>query len=93
MNLSTKYNPGETVFVVVGVDDKAKILESTISSINITAAVSGTKVIYNCKINRLDAGTVVSGMPMFYEIERTEEKMFTSAEECAQSITVNKNKK
>jgi len=88
MNIETKYSPGDNVYIVVGLDDKAKVLESTISSINIDAAISGIKVIYNCKISRLDAGTVVAGMPTYYTVERAENKIYETAEDCFNSIVV-----
>jgi len=91
MNIETKYRPGDNVYIVVGLDDKAKVLESTISSINIDAAISATKVIYNCKISRLDAGNVVVGMPTYYTVERAENKIYETTEDCFNSIVVKPN--
>lgn len=86
MTLSTKYNSGQSVFTVVGIDDKAKIVTTLIQSININAAISGIKTIYNCSINREETETVSPGLPIHYTIERTENKIFETKEECIESM-------
>ena len=86
MTIDTKYAPGTGVYIVVGSDDKAKVILSKISAVNICAAISGTKTSYNCTVNREDLGTVVAGMPLEYSVEKTEEKMFETLQDCLDNI-------
>ena len=84
--LETKYAPGTGVYIVVGSDDKAKVILSKISAINICAAISGVKTTYSCTVNREEIGTVVVGMPLEYTVEKTEDKMFETLQECLDNI-------
>ena len=88
MIIETKYDAGQTIYIVVGTDDKAKVIPSQIQSIYfIMAAMSGVRVIYNCVVNRRDTETFVEGMPETYTIEKSEDKMFETLEKCVESIT------
>jgi len=88
MIFETKYDPGKKVFLVIGSGEKAKILESTISSIVCVVMTAAGKIstTYNCTINRLDAGTVVQGMPMYYDVEKSDTSLFDTFEECVESL-------
>lgn len=94
MNIETKYSPGDNVYVIIVVGQKQdpKVLPSVIQSIDILAAVSGTTVKYNCRINRLDAGTVIQGMPMFYTVERSDDRIYLTEEDAFNSMVVKKDK-
>lgn len=87
MILQTTYEQGQSVFITVGTDDKTKIIETKISSIDIKVIASGVKTIYNCSVDRELLGTFVPGMPQFYSVEKTEDNMFLSADDCANHIT------
>ena len=93
MIFTTKYDPGDIVHIVVGSDDKAKIITSVIQSIeNVVMAVSGIRVTYNCMVNRHDTGTYVVGSPETYTIPKSEDKLYATLEECVASM-VKKHKK
>jgi hypothetical protein len=88
MVFNTKYDPGDVVHIVVGSDDKVKIITSVIQSINnVVMAISGTIVTYNCIVNRHDTGTYVAGMPECYTVPKTEDKLYATLEECVESLT------
>jgi hypothetical protein len=86
MIIETKYNPQDVVFTVVGSDDKACVVETMITSIQIEAISKGVKVIYHCSIDRKMIGAYVNGMPQFYSVPRIETTLFSSEEECFSSI-------
>lgn len=88
MEITTKYNPTDTVFIVIGSDKDAKVVKSNIQSVNITATARETTVTYNCQISRKAIGTEVSGMPDIYTVPRTEKHMYDTAEDCLNSIVV-----
>ena len=86
MLIETRYNPQDVVFTVIGSDDKACVVQTKVSSIDIEAISSGIKVIYNCSIDRKLVGTYVNGMPQFYSVPKAETSLFLSEEECFASI-------
>lgn len=87
MTIQTTYDWGQSVFIIVGSDEKAKIIESTISSIQLEVIGSGVRAIYHCAVDRKLMGNEVSGMPQFYTVPRHEDNMFKTAEDCANHIT------
>ena len=86
MIIETKYNPQDVVFTVVGSDDKACVVETKISSIEIEAISRGVKVIYHCSIDKKLVGTYLEGTPQFYPVTRAETALFSSEDECFASI-------
>jgi len=86
MLIETTYDRGQTIFVVIGSDDKARIVEAQIASIDIEVIASGNRVTYNCSIDRKLTETEVNGMPQFYTVARQENTMFLTAEDCANYI-------
>lgn len=91
--VETKYGPGTEVYFVVGSDDKAKVVCSTISVVNICAAISGVRVTYECIIDREEMGTVVAGSPLKYTVEKTEDKIFSTLQGCMDHIAAEALKK
>lgn len=87
MTIQTTYDWGQSVFIIVGSDEKAKIIESTISSIQLEVSGSGVRAIYHCSVDRKLMENEVSGMPQFYTVTRHEDNMFKTAEDCANHIT------
>lgn len=88
MILETKYNPGDTVYFVVGQNEKAKIVKSTIQAIIcIVSAISGNTITYSCQVDREETDTVVNGMPKIYTLEKTENNIFETQELCVAAMT------
>ena len=88
MTIETKYDAGNPVFLSIGSDEGAKIVSSIIQSIDcVIMAISGIKITYNCIINRKEIGTYVDGMPENYTVKRTEDKIFSTLEECVENMT------
>lgn len=90
LEITTYYSPTDTVYIVIGTGEKARVVESTIQSVDITATARETQVTYNCQISRKAIGTEVSGMPDIYTVPRTQKTMFETAEECFSSIVIKK---
>lgn len=88
MNIETKYSPGDYVFIIVGSGDDAKVYESQIASVNIVAAISGNNVTYSCCVDRTVIGTALPGMPSITYAEKTENKIFETAESCFKAIVI-----
>lgn len=88
LEITTKYSPATKVYLVLGAGDKAKVIESKIHSVDITATARGTQVTYNCQISRKAIGTEVSGMPDIYTVPRTDKMLFDTAEDCINSIVI-----
>ncbi len=88
MTVETKYSPGDFVFIIVGSGDAAKVYESEISAVYIEAAISGTTVTYSCTVDRRKMGTAIEGMPVFFNVGKTEKNMYDTAEECFQAIVI-----
>lgn len=96
MIIETKYNPGQIVYIVVtvNVDGKnaSKVIASRIQSedlvVTIKAAISGCKLTYNCIVDRRDVGTVVNGMPFEYTVQRLEEEIYETQQDCLNSLIV-----
>lgn len=86
MLIETKYNPQDVVFTVVGSDDKACVVETKISSIEIEVISRGVKLIYHCSIDKKLVGTYLEGTPQFYSAPRVEAALFSSEDECFASI-------
>jgi hypothetical protein len=95
MTITTKYSPGDYIFIIVGSGDTAKVYESQISSVNINVVMGGTEVTYSCGIDRSKIGTAVVGMPTMTYVEKKEKNMYDTAEDCFNAITIlnEKNKK
>ena len=87
MIIETLYDHGQSVFIVAGSDEKAKIIESKIASIDLQVTASGVKAIYNCTLDRKVMGNEVGGMPQFYTVPRHEDNMFKTADDCANHVT------
>lgn len=87
MTIQTTYDWGQTIYIVAGSDEKAKIIESKISSIDLEVTGSGVRAIYNCSVDRKIMGNEVAGMPQFYTVPRHEDNMFLTADDCANHIT------
>lgn len=88
LNITTKYSPTNTVYTIIGTGDKAKVIESSVQSIDITATVRETLVIYNCRVSRKAIGCEVPGMPDNYTVPRTEKTMYDTLEDCLNSMVV-----
>jgi hypothetical protein len=87
MVIETTYDQGQSVFIVVGLDEKAKIVESKISSIHLEVIASGVRAMYHCSVARTQMCNEVAGMPQFYTVQRHEDNIFKTAEDCANHIT------
>jgi hypothetical protein len=88
MTVTTKYSPGDFVFIIVGSGDNTKVYESEISAVNITAALSGIYISYTCSIDRTKIGTVVPGSPILTYVDKSEKNMYDTAEGCFQAIVI-----
>ena len=83
MIFQTKYDPGDEVYTIVGSDAKARIVSPKISSIdNVVMAISGIKVTYNLSVSRKDTDTYVNGMPEYCSVQRTEDSIYGTFDEC-----------
>lgn len=88
LQITTQYSPTDKVYLVLGTGDKARVIESTIQSVDITATARETQVTYNCQISRKAIGTQVTGMPDIYTVPRSQKTLFDTAEECFNSIVI-----
>jgi hypothetical protein len=87
MTIETTYEHGQSIFIVVGSEEKAKIVEAIISSIDIKVIATGVITTYNCLVDRKATETEVGGMSQFYSVIRNEDNMFNTPEEVANHIT------
>jgi len=92
MIFTTKYKPGDTVYIKIGNEKNMKVIPSVVAAeeIIINAAMSGTKVTYHCIVDRRDLDTVIPGSPLTYTVERTENAMYETLEDCLKTIVVRK---
>lgn len=88
MVIETKYSPGDYVFIIIGSGDNAKVYESQIASVTTVTAMSGTAVTYSCSVDKTKIGTALPGMPTIIHVEKKEQNMFDTAEDCFKAITI-----
>ena len=88
MTVTTKYSAGDFVFIIIGSGDNARVYESQIWAVNITAMMSGTEVSYSCSIDRTKIGTAVPGMPIMTYADKKEKNMYDTAEDCFKAIVI-----
>ena len=92
MLIETKYNPGQTVYIKVGSEKTMKVIPSVIAceDIVIKTTTGGIKITHHCIVDRRDTDTVVPGSPLTYTVERTEDAMYETLEDCLKTIVVRK---
>lgn len=89
MLIETKFSPTDSVFIVIGANEKAKIIKSEIQSIDISISRNSQIIIYNCTVDRELTDTVVVGMPQKYTVARNDANIYLTEQDCLNSILKN----